>query len=360
MSSTTIEADVPFAATNNELPSSQRFQFTATGAEYFRIWIVNLLLTIVTLGIYSAWAKVRKLRYFYGSTRLAGSSFEYHGQPRQILKGRLIAAAFILPYVVLNSVKPLWAIPFIVLFVIVTPFLVVKSRRFQTRMTSWRNIRFGFTGTYGEAAKIYLGMALLIPLTAGLIAPYWLFAKHRFVIGKTTYGKTQFHFVASSASYYRAYLAAVGVVLVMMLSIMLFGGVAGLMTAAIGTGGESPYAAMVITIGLMGIGYTLVFATVHALTLNAALTGTGIEGNRLESELSITRVAWIYLSSAVLIVLTLGLYFPWAVVRFRRYQLSVLTLHMSGSLNTFVASEQQQVSATGEEMGDLLDLDFGL
>jgi uncharacterized membrane protein YjgN (DUF898 family) len=39
------------------------FEFRGTGGEYFRIWIVNLLLTILTLGIYSAWAKVRQLRY---------------------------------------------------------------------------------------------------------------------------------------------------------------------------------------------------------------------------------------------------------------------------------------------------------
>ena len=37
---------------------------------YFRIWIVNLFFTLITFGIYSAWAKVRKKKYFYGSTRL--------------------------------------------------------------------------------------------------------------------------------------------------------------------------------------------------------------------------------------------------------------------------------------------------
>src|SRR5262245_52514343 len=79
-------------------PRPLPFQFSASGGEYFRIWIVNLLLTIVTLGIYSAWAKVRRLRYFYGSTQIAGSSFEYHGRPLQILKGRLIAAALLIPY----------------------------------------------------------------------------------------------------------------------------------------------------------------------------------------------------------------------------------------------------------------------
>ena len=66
-------------------------RFTGSGAEYFGIWIVNLLLTIVTLGIYSAWAKVRRLQYFYRHTELAGSSFDFHGRPIKILIGRIIA-----------------------------------------------------------------------------------------------------------------------------------------------------------------------------------------------------------------------------------------------------------------------------
>ena len=80
-------------------PRTQRvllpFEFRGNGGEYFRIWIVNLLLTIVTLGIYSAWAKVRRLRYFYGNTLLDGHSFEYHGRPLAILKGRLIVVGLL-------------------------------------------------------------------------------------------------------------------------------------------------------------------------------------------------------------------------------------------------------------------------
>ena len=33
-----------------------RIVFTGKASEYFGIWIVNVLLTILTLGIYSAWA----------------------------------------------------------------------------------------------------------------------------------------------------------------------------------------------------------------------------------------------------------------------------------------------------------------
>ena len=37
-------------------PRELDFRFTGKTGEYFRIWIVNLALTILTLGIYSAWA----------------------------------------------------------------------------------------------------------------------------------------------------------------------------------------------------------------------------------------------------------------------------------------------------------------
>jgi uncharacterized membrane protein YjgN (DUF898 family) len=37
-------------------------EFTGCAGEYFRIWIVNVCLSVLTLGIYSAWAKVRRKR----------------------------------------------------------------------------------------------------------------------------------------------------------------------------------------------------------------------------------------------------------------------------------------------------------
>jgi hypothetical protein len=67
------------------------FIFTGDGGEYFRIWIVNLLLTVLTLGLYSAWAKVRKAKYFRNNTRLDGHVFHFHGRPPAILRGRVLA-----------------------------------------------------------------------------------------------------------------------------------------------------------------------------------------------------------------------------------------------------------------------------
>ncbi len=55
------------------------FEFTGNAREYFRIWIVNTCLTLFTLGIFSAWAKVRKKRYLYSHTQLDGTPFQYLG-----------------------------------------------------------------------------------------------------------------------------------------------------------------------------------------------------------------------------------------------------------------------------------------
>ena len=76
------------------------------GGEYFGIWAINLLLSIATLGIYSAWAKVRRLRYFYGNTVVDGHALDYHANPIAILKGRLVAAAIIGGFYLAERVYP--------------------------------------------------------------------------------------------------------------------------------------------------------------------------------------------------------------------------------------------------------------
>src|SRR5687767_12457304 len=79
-------------------PRTYAFQFTGSEREYFRIWVVNLLLSLATLGMYSAWAKVRRLQYFDRNTVLAGASFDFHGDPKTILRGRLLAVTLLASY----------------------------------------------------------------------------------------------------------------------------------------------------------------------------------------------------------------------------------------------------------------------
>ena len=98
------------------------FQFLGSGREYFKIWIVNMFLTILTLGVYSAWAKVRKNKYFYGNTRLGDASFDYLADPMAILRGRLIAFGLFSVYSVITNLVPVATLPFVVLFMLSRAF----------------------------------------------------------------------------------------------------------------------------------------------------------------------------------------------------------------------------------------------
>jgi hypothetical protein len=106
-------------------------EFTGNGREYFGIWIVNILLTIVTLGIYSAWATVRNNQYFYGNTKLDGASFQYLASPITILKGRLIALAVLIVYVVLSEMYVEAALVFAIAFIPLVPWIMVRSLSVQ-------------------------------------------------------------------------------------------------------------------------------------------------------------------------------------------------------------------------------------
>ena len=134
-------------------------RFVGTGSEYFRIWIVNLFLTIVTLGIYSAWAKVRRLKYMYRNTQIAETSFDYHGSPIAILKGRLIALVLLIAYNVSFNLSLIAGVITLVVLAAIFPWLIRQSLRFRARYSSYRGIHFQFVGGLGE---IYLIAAPLI------------------------------------------------------------------------------------------------------------------------------------------------------------------------------------------------------
>jgi uncharacterized membrane protein YjgN (DUF898 family) len=65
-------------------------EFIGSGSEYFRVWIVNVLMSIVTLGFYTPIARKRTAEYFYGHSDVAGSPLEFVAQTRKMFFGFLL------------------------------------------------------------------------------------------------------------------------------------------------------------------------------------------------------------------------------------------------------------------------------
>jgi uncharacterized membrane protein YjgN (DUF898 family) len=338
------------------------FKFTATGAEYFRIWIVNLLLTLVTLGLYSAWAKVRRQRYFYGNTSLEGSAFEYHGQPLQILKGRLIAVAALVIYSVTTKLWPLAIFVLLPIMAFAVPWVILRSRKFQMQVTSWRNIRFRFHGSYRGALAANIGWAIVAVITLYIMLPHLLYKRVRFILSETSFGSQRFGFEKTVGPYYSMFyvtvLLGIAAVVVVSLATGLLGAVFGVALKA--GAGSAGAVVMALVMGAISILiFVPLFASFEKKFLNMNFDGLKLGPHTLRCGLEVNRLAFIYMTNLLGMIFTLGLFYPWARVRRLQYQFDSMSLETVGSLDSFVAAADSRTSATGEELGEFFDVDFG-
>lgn len=338
------QAELPTSSETPAAPSpTLPFQFNGRGGEYFKIWIVNILLSVMTLGIYSAWAKVRRKQYFYGSTQVNGASFQYLADPVKILKGRIIVFFGIAVYSLLNQFYPLFGLILLLAFMPAFPWFVVRALCFNARNSALRNIRFNFHGTYMEAAKVFVLWPLLVPFTLGIISPYLFYRQKKFLVENSAYGTTRFGFKATAKDYYLMFLMITAPFILCVI-------------AAIAAGFLFP-PAMVLTIAAFYL-YAMAYFTVksHNLLYNSSM----LSGNGFRANMAIKDYALIVITNTLATAVTLGLFHPFAQVRAYRYKISRLALVPGGNLDQFVAAEQEQVSALGDEMSDFLDFDLGL
>lgn len=339
------------------------FEFTGSGTEYFRVWIVNLALTVATLGVYSAWAKVRRLRYLYGNTRLDGHAFEYHGTPRAILRGRLLAVAAIGLYALTRRFAPLAAGALYLVFLGLLPWIVVKARQFALRVTSWRGIRFNFESGYANAAGVFLLGPLLLLLSLGLMFPWFIRRQYRWLIDRSSFGATSFVTDTRLGPYVKAAAGALGLMFVLGFATALaIGGLtAGYRRGAGGATDPGTIMRMVaLSYAVFVPGMFMLRAYWRSRVLNYTLGQTAIGPHRLACALQARRLGFIYVTNLLGIVLTLGLATPWAVVRAYRYQVESTSVHLHGSADEFIAAQAAVPGAAAQELGELLDVDLGL
>lgn len=325
-------------------PKNIPITFHGTGGEYFRIWIVNMILSVLTFGIYSAWAKVRRKQYFYGNTRIDGAAFSYHAEAKKILVGRIVVLTFFVISSLISEVQPVAGIAVTLGFVLLMPWMLVRSFTFNAKNTAYRNIRFGFHGSVWDAAKVFVLLPVLVPFTLGGIFPYVLFRQQKFFVENSSYGKSRFYFLAKPGAYYRMYMGLIPPVL---LGIVCAAGLAFLLPGLV----ILPMAAM----------YLYCFSWFSVKTTNLLYNASRVGNHRLEAHLEVLPYTMIVATNSVGTALSLGMFYPWAKVRALQYKLEHMGLLVAGDLDSFVAEEEQsRDSVIGEEAADFFDFEFGL
>ncbi len=315
--------------------SIHQLSFHGAGGSLLGIYIVNFFLTILTLGVYSFWGRVKVRKYFHSQTEIGGDRFAYHGTGGELLIGWLKAILLIgVPFGVVRAIGLIWegvvvqvvmGILFYLVLLVVIPIAIVGSRRYRLSRTSWREIRFSFRGRVKDFIRIFVPGSLLTAITLGLYTPYFQATMQTFLVSHSYFGTRRFDFDGTGSDLFGRYL----------LALVLFP----------------------LTLGV----YWFWFA---AWRQRYYWAHTSFATARFRSTVTGGRFFGLALSNLLVLIVTFGLGVPWVKVRTTRFVFAHLALE--GALDlTAIQQEAQAASATGEGLTEfldvgILDMDLGL
>jgi uncharacterized membrane protein YjgN (DUF898 family) len=379
---------------------SSPIEFSGTGSEYFRIWIVNLLLIMVTFGIYYPWAKVRKIKYFYNNTHISGHALDFHADPKKMLRGAAIVGVFFLLYSFAVDFSPVTGLVAVLAIMALAPPLFNASMRFRLANTSWRGMRFRFVAKElkeaywciapplalfllpglilafldgGEGAKKSTVMPMqgttvgLYILVLAIAVPYFFWRLKRYQHNHFAWGPLKSEYRSEVAATYKVFGLTFLLALLIagfffaIVYLMIFTG--GKVSTATGLGGLMAFAFFLIPLFILfAIAINIAPRAYFTSTMqNLIWSRTGNRHFRFKSDLATGRFMGLQFKNYLLIMVTLGLYWPFAVVATKRMQLEAVSLKTRVSLDALSdAARARENDAAGDMAADIFGFDIGL
>ncbi|MBP6850926.1 MAG: DUF898 domain-containing protein [Rhodoferax sp.] len=386
-------------------PQHLPIRFTGSGSEYFRIWIVNLLLTLVTLTLYWPFARARRMAYFQNNTLIGDDPLGFHADPWKMFRGYLVVMVLGVAYWAITNFLPSIGWMALVLVAALWPLLWRASLQFRLRNTSWRGVRLDFVGdTRGAYFALLpffapaLVLVLLVPqgvddaapapaaargaaMVAGLVTlvfavatPWLLLRLKRYQHGGYAFTQERTGLQVRTGSFYALYAKAAGVTLACVLLVLAL--MSALFFVVMGMGQREaleslsrPGAAAGGVVAVLVGGLALLYLLVPLVTLpyftarfqNLLWSGTRSKHLLFQSRLRFRDLLRVNVVNWVLIILTLGLFWPFAKVRATRVRLQAMAVQVDGNVNDWLARAQASGRGVlGDAVGDFLGIDMGL
>lgn len=305
---------------------ASRYPLSFSGNQwfFFRYWLFNILLTLLTVGIYSAWAKVNLKRYKLAHLQLNQSSFEYLANPLEILKHRIMLAGLCILFIIASAIDSGAAIVIALCLFLSIPWFWLRSKTFEYHNTAYGNIRWNFHCTMLHAVKLCCGWPLAVLLSGGLLFPTACYYYQTGKIQCLRFGALRLALNSNVVEYNKRLLPFVLEALFIAGIVYLFVDIDILLAAV---------SAVVLSLVLI--------ARCHAalcnLFYNALSAGDKI---RFESTLKPTPYVLLFVFHALLIIMTVGLYSPFAIVRMLKYKAQSVCMVTKDDFDDFIGTEQ--------------------
>ena len=347
----TVTAKSKSTVPSDKHHGQQIIRFTGSGKEYFGIWIVNVILSIITIGIYSAWAKVRRETYFKNNTTITDIGFGYHATGLQIFKGRMIAFTALVVMNVASTFFPLISLALLIAIIFLLPWILNNSMRFAARMTSYRNIRFNWHGTYWKTFWFFIIAPVFSFISFGILMPLISKSYYTYFARSHSYGISNFSCEPKVKDYYFAF--GVGVVLpsaLVTISIaILFLLFPMKISNPLDAYGLSLFVPIALVTAIVFLSFLYAILCRNLMMKSLVLSNVA----KFDSEIGPLKYVWINISNLVVIILSLSLMLPWAKVRLYTYLANCSKIELSGDLDKFVDEINKDKSSFGEELAEI-------
>lgn len=332
----------------------------------YRIWLLNIFLSVITLGIYSFWGKTRMRRYLTGCFRLGGDTFEYTGTGKELFTGFAKASPVLIVFFICASLLPpffAWVVYLPLLYLI--PVAIFMSMRYRLNRVTWRGIRARLTGSPFRFGGFALWRMFLNVVSFGILIPASDIATYGYMANRAGIGNMRARFEGKSSALVATHVVTLiisGAIVVAAIGFVFFAGGAAAMSGA-GQEGASAAASAAAFVGflLAGVLVMLTRSFYHAALMREKMRGLTLGSIRFKCTATGLDVLKLRLGNLLLVVFTLGLAMP--VVIHRRMKFSAQHLIVGGDLDSAdLMQAARENGAVGEGLDDLfgIDTDIGL
>lgn len=345
------------------------FEFEGRWQDYAPIAFTNLLLTIVTLGIYRFWAKARTRRYLWSHTRFIDDHLEWTGTGMEMFKGAILALVLVLvplaivnftaQALILHGAPALGGLLFVAQIAAISYLVGVarfRSLRYRLSRTFWRGVRGGSEDQGLGYGWSYIWKNFVGSFALGLMIPWAMVDLWNERWNKMSFGPHRFESIGGTAGLMRRFL---GFYLLPVL-LLIF---AGVMYAVFGEdpqrfGGQSapllPLLPVAVILGFYLIGGVVAvayYAKFFRQMLNALSLHT------LQFGFAASTLSWLKLlaGDVALVIGTLGLGAVFLDYRHWRFLVTHLEAYGEIAVDELTQSTTPDVRQ-GEGLFDALDL----
>lgn len=347
-----------------QLNHSRLLHFHGETIPYFGIVVINVVYTVLTLGLYYPWAKTKLRNYIWSEISLEGTRFVYNGTGKELFKGFIIVYSIFalvlgFPYLLMNTpaIGFIGLIVFYLFLIFVLPFAIYAGWRYRVSRTSWRGIFFSFHGKFSQFAKTFYLHGLLAFVSFGIYYPWFRVKIQDYLISHTTFGDIEFDFQGEGSELFGinivgtflSYLS-LGIYIPFYLknrfnftinNTMITKNESRSYLRSSLTGGDA-----FGTYFLIGIVFIVAFV---AWTSSTFLFGAIAFSNGL----SFTRILGIGL-----FLILAGIFSGWARLSIIKMRIANILIPNEIDLNTLEQNAERYNAATGDDLLDALDIDI--